>query len=223
MAAKQVTSLVPIVFALGDPTGTGLVATLARPAGNVTGLSTQTTDIASKRLEVLREAAPKLRRLAILANVSNSASALEMQAVDAAARKLDIEVIELKIRQADEIAPAFASIEGRADAIYVPPDSLLNANRIQINSLALGARLPTMLGSRDYVAAGGFISYGPNYPDLFRRTAEYVDKILRGANPAELPVEQPTKFELVVNLKTAKALGVEIPPTMLSLADEVIE
>ena len=224
VAAKQATSVIPIVFAAaGDPVGTGLVASLARPGGNVTGLSIQQTDLAGKRLELLREVVPGLRRLAIMANVGNPAAVLEMGEVQAAARTLGLEVATLEIRRAEDIAPAFEALKGRADALYVCADPLVNTNRIRINTLALGARLPTMHGIREYVEAGGLMSYGPNFPDLFRRAADYVDKILRGAKPADIPVEQPTKFDLVINLTTAKALGLDVPPTLLARADEVIE
>jgi len=224
IAAKQVTSVIPIVFvAAADPVGTGLVASLARPGGNVSGLSNQLTDTAAKRLETLRETVPGLRRLAILGNVGNPASVLEMREAQAAASALGVEAVILEIRRAEDIAPAFEASKGRADALYVASDPLLNSNRVRINSLALGARVPTMHGLREYVEAGGLMSYGANTPDLFRRAAEYVDKILRGANPADLPVEQPTKFDLTVNLTTARLLGLQIPEAFLLRADEVIE
>ena len=224
IAAKQATAAIPIVFAtVNDPVSTGLVASLARPGGNLTGLSNQLGDTASKRLELLREIVPGLRRLGIWANVGNPGTVLEMGEVQAAARTLALEVVTLEIRRAEDIGPAFEGAKGRADALYISADPLLNTNRIRINTLALGARLPTMHGVREYVEAGGLMSYGPNFPDLFRRAAEYVDKILRGAKPADIPVEQPTKFDLVVNLTTAKALGLTMPPTILALADEVIE
>jgi putative ABC transport system substrate-binding protein len=224
IAAKQVTSVIPIVFVgIGDPVGTGLVASLAHPGGNVSGLSAQMTDTAAKRLETLREAVPALRRLAILVNVGNPLSVLEMREAQAAASALDVEAVILEIRRTEDIAPAFETSKGRADALYVASDPLLNSNRVRINSLALGARLPTMHGLREYVEAGGLVSYGANFPDLFRRGAEYVDKILRGAKPADLPVEQPTKFDLTVNLTTARVLGLQIPEAFLLRADEVIE
>ena len=224
LAAKHATSVIPIVFAgAGDPVGSGLVASLARPGGNATGLSTQSTDLAGKRLEILREAVPGLRRLAILANMGNPAATLEMNEVRAAARTLGLEVITLEIRRGEDIAPAFEALRGRAEALYVAIDALANASRIRINTSALGARLPTMHGSRDYVEAGGLMSYGPNVPDLWRRAAEYVDKILHGAKPGDIPVEQRTKFDFVVNLTTAKALGLDVPPMLLARADEVIE
>ena len=224
LAAKQATSVIPIVFATaGDPVGNGLIASLARPGGNVTGMSLQSNDTAGKRVELLREVVPSLRRLAILANVGNPFSVLELGEAQAAARALGLEVDTLEIRRPEDIAPAFEALKGRAQALYVCTDGLVNANRIRINTLALSVRLPTMHGYRDYVEAGGLMSYGANLPDLFRRSADYVDKILRGAKPGDIPVEQPTKFDLVVNLTTAKALGLDVPPTLLARADEVIE
>jgi len=224
LAVKQATAVIPIVFAAAaDPVGTGLVASLAQPGGNVTGLSNQATDLAAKRLELLREFVPNLQRLAIMANVSAPIVVLELGEVQAAARTLGIKVVILEIRRAQDIAPAFAAFKGRAEALYVCSDPLVIINRIRINTLALGARLPTMHGFRDYVEAAGLMSYGPNIPHQYRRAADYVDKILRGAKPGDLPVEQPIKFDLVVNLTTAMALGLEIPPTLLARADEVIE
>src|SRR6202035_5221390 len=224
IAAKQVTSVIPIVFAVaGDPVGTGLVASLARPGGNVTGLSLQFTDLAGKRLELFREVVPGLRRLAIMANISSHAAALEMHEVQRTARTLGLEVSTLEIERAEDIPPAFKALKGRADALYVCGDPLLNTNRIRLNTLALTARVPTMHPFREHVEAGGLMSYGANFPDLFRRAGDYVDKILRGVNPTDIPVEQPTKFDLVINLKTAKALGLGIPQTLLATADEVIE
>ena len=225
VATKQATSVIPIVFAAAaDPLGTGLVAGLARPGGNVTGLSVQNTDLAGKHLELLRDLIPGLRRLAIMANVGNSASVLEMREVQAAARTIGLEVTILEIRRAEDIAPAFEELKARADALYVCVDTILFSHRIRVNTLALSARLPTMLSvSREYVEAGGLMSYGPNFVDLFRRAGDYVDKILHGAKPGNIPVEQPTKFDLVINLTTAKALGLTIPPTLLARADEVIE
>jgi putative ABC transport system substrate-binding protein len=224
LAAKQATSsVIPIVFALSaDPLGSGLVASLAQPGGNVTGLSAQSPDLAGKRVEILRELLPSLRRLAIMANVGYAAAALEMSEVRAAARALGLDAATLEIRRAEDIAPAFEGLKGRADALYVCPDALVNANRMRINTLALGAHLPTMHATRDVLEAG-LVSYGADYTDLWRRAGDYVDKILRGANPADLPVEQPTKFDLVINLKTAKAHGIEVPPSLLARADEVIE
>jgi putative ABC transport system substrate-binding protein len=224
MASKQATSVIPIVFATaGDPVGSGLVASLARPGGNVTGLATLVADLAGKRLELLREIVPGLGRLAIMGNASNPFTVLELDEVQAAAGTLGLEVVTLEIRRAQDIAPAFEALKSRADALYVCTDALANTNRIRISTSALGVRLPTMHGSRDYVEAGGLMSYGPNYPDLFRRSADYVDKILHGAKPGDIPVEQPTKYELVLNLTTAKALGLTLSPTLLARADEVIE
>jgi ABC-type uncharacterized transport system substrate-binding protein len=223
-ALKRVTSDIPIVFALStDPVGGGLVASLARPGGNVTGLSNQAADVASKRFEFLREVVPHLRQLAIMLNVGFPQAVLEMAGVQAAARKLDLEVIPLEIRGADDIAPAFEQLNAKADALYVVDDALVTANRTRILTLALGARLPAIFNNRSFVEVGGFMSYGPNFPDLFRRAADLVDKILHGTKPAEIPVEQPTKFDLVFNLTTAKALGLTIPHNLLVLADEVIE
>ena len=224
VATKRATSVIPIVFAAAaDPLGTGLVAGLARPGGNVTGLSVQNTDLAGKHLELLRDLIPGLRRLAIMANVGNSASVLEMREVQAAARTIGLEVTILEIRRAEDIAPAFEELKARADALYVCVDTILFSHRIRVNTLALSARLPTIFLNREYVEAGGLMSYGPSFPDLFRRAGGYVDKILHGAKAADIPVEQPTKFDLIINLTTAKALGLEIPPTLLARADEVIE
>ena len=224
LALMQATSSIPIVFvAVGDPVANGLVKSLARPGGNLTGLSNLTRDLAGKRVEILREAIPGLRRLAILANVANVAVVLEMRDAQAAARTVGYEVITMEIRQAEDIAPAFETLGDRADAIYIVIDALVFTNRASINALALNARLPTMSGNRESIAAGGLISYGPNFPELFRRAADYIDKILRGTRPADIPVEQPAKFDLVVNLKTAKALGLTVPPPLLTRADEVIE
>jgi putative ABC transport system substrate-binding protein len=224
VAAKQATSVIPIVIAAaGDPVGTGLVASLARPGGNVTGLSIQQTDVAAKRLELLREIVPGLRRLAILGNVSGPAVVLDMREAEAAARTLGMEVITSEIRRGEDIAPAFAALKGRAEALYLPIDPLVNTHRFRINTLALAARLPTVHTSREWVEVGGLMSYGANVPDLFRRAANYVDKILRGAKPGDIPVEQPSKFDLIINLTTARALDLEVPPTLLARADEVIE
>jgi putative tryptophan/tyrosine transport system substrate-binding protein len=224
LAAKQATFAIPIVFAAQmDPLSAGVVASLSRPGGKVTGLSLQQTDTAGKRLELLREAITNLRRLAMMGNVGTPGVVLEMGEIERTARGLGIEVTRLEIRRVEDIAPTIESIKGRTDALYVATDPLVLGNRIQTNALAKGARLPTVYGSREYVEAGGFMSYGPSWPNLFRRAAELADKILRGAKPADIPVEQPTKFELVINVKTAKVLGLNIPPTLLALADEVIE
>ena len=224
VAAKQATSVIPIVFAAaGDPVGTGLVASLARPGGNVTGLSVQFTEFAGKRLELLREVIPNLRRLAIMGNVGNPIHVLEMDEVQVAAHTLGLEVAALEIRRGEDIAPAFEALKGRAEALYVPADPLMNTNRVRINTLALGARLPTMHGVREYVEAGGLMCYAANFPDLYRRSADLVDKILRGTNAGDIPVEQPTKFDLVINLEAAKAIGLTVADKLLVAVDEVIE
>jgi putative ABC transport system substrate-binding protein len=224
LAAKQATSVIPIVFAAtGDPVGTGLVANLGRPGGNVTGLSLQQVETVGKRLELLREVIPSLGRLALLANVDNPPAVLDMGEVQATARTLDVEVITLEIRRGEDIAPAFEALNGRAQALYVVWDALVGTHLFRINTLVLAARLPTMHTQRQPVEVGGLMSYGANFPNLFRRAADYVDKVLRGAKPADLPVEQPTKFNLTINLTTAKALGLTVPSTLLALADELIE
>jgi putative tryptophan/tyrosine transport system substrate-binding protein len=223
-ALKQKVPDIPIVFAIAvDPIGSGLVASLSRPGGYVTGLSLQQTDLAGKRLELLREVVPHLRRLAILANVGYPDAVLEMAEVKAMARTLGLEVVPLEIQRVEDIAPAFEALKAKADAMYVVVDALIAANRTRIITLALSARLPTIFNVRVFVQAGGLMSYGPNFPDLFRRAAELVDKILRGTKPGDIPIEQPTKFELALNLTTAKALGLTVPDTLLARADEVIE
>jgi putative ABC transport system substrate-binding protein len=224
LAAQKATSVIPIVFPLAsDPIATGLVAGLARPGGNVTGLSNQATDLPSKRLGLLREVVPGLQRLAIIANANSPSAMLEMRESSVAAATLGLSVLPLEIRRTADIAPNFASIQNRADGLYVVGDPLANFNRVRINTFALVSRLPTTNVQREYVEAGGLMSYGPNYLDLNRRAADYVDKILRGAKPGDLPVEQPTKFDLVINLTTAMALGFTVPETLLARADEVIE
>jgi len=225
LACKQATAVIPIVFPLtGDPLGTGLVASLARPGGNVTGLSNQAADLAGKRLEILREVAPGLRRLAILANAEYPGRTSEIADIQTAAHRLGLNVAAFDIRRSEDFAPVFDTMrKDGAEALYVVGDTLMNSNRVCISTLAMNARLPTIYVAREYVEAGGLISYGANIPHLFRRAAELVDKILRGAKPGDIPVEQPTKFELFINLKTAKALGLEVPPMLLGLADEVIE
>ena len=223
-AVKQVTSTIPVVFAVAnDPVGAGFVSSLARPGGNITGLSLQTTDLAAKRLELLREIVPGIRRFGILANIGNPAAIPEVDEVQAAARILGLEVITSEMRQAEDIPTAFAAFRSDAEALYVCTDPLLLAQRARINTLALAARLPTIYGPREHVEAGGLMSYGANFPDLFRRSADLVDKILRGAKPGDLPVEQPIKFDLIMNLTTAKVLGLTVPASLLARADEVIE
>ena len=212
-AAKQATSVIPIIFVLAtDPIGGGLVASLSRPGGNVTGSSNQGVDLGGKRLELLREVVPGLRSLAILANAGYAESVVEMGEVESTARGLGLAVTKLEVRQPHDIAPAFAALTGRADALYVVVDGLVAANRTRILTLATSARLPTIVNTREHAEAGALMSYGPNFHDLFRRAAEFVDKVLRGAKPADLPVEQPTKYNLVVNLIAAKALGLELSP-----------
>jgi putative tryptophan/tyrosine transport system substrate-binding protein len=223
-AAKRATSDIPIVFATAnDPLGEGLVGSLARPGGNVTGLSLQQTDTAEKRLALLREVIPGLHRLAILVNVGNPAAVLEMGEAQAAARTLGLDVATLEIRRPEDIAHGFEALKDRANALYVQGDLLTIANRIAVNTWAFGVRLPTMHAFREDVQAGGLMSYGTNAPDLFRRAGDYVDKILRGAKPGDIPVEQPTKFDLVINLTTAKVLGLTVPDKLFARADEVIE
>jgi ABC-type uncharacterized transport system substrate-binding protein len=224
LAAMQATSIIPIVFAsAGDPVGTGLVASLARPGGNVTGLSVLAVDLAGKRLDLLREVVSGFRRLAIMGNVGNPIILNELAELQAAAGRLGLQVDRLEIQRPQDIAPALEAVKGRADAVYVCQDLLTVGNRMRINTLALGARLPVMHASREHIEAAGLMSYGPNFLDLYRRAGDYVDKILRGAKPGDLPVEQPTKFELVINLTTARALGLTIPESLLARADEVIE
>jgi putative tryptophan/tyrosine transport system substrate-binding protein len=223
-AAMQATSTIPIVFALAvDAIREGIITNLARPGGNVTGLSALSSETASKRLQILSEVIPGLRRLAVLGNVGHAGAADEMREVQTAAKALGLEIDKPEIRRAEDIATAFERLTSGAQALYVCPDPLVNSNRVRIGILALGLRLPTMFGFREYVDPAGLMSYGPNIPHLFRRAGEYVDKILRGAKAGELPVEQPTKFELVVNLTVAKALGLKLSESLLLRADEVIE
>jgi|SRR6516164_3142475 putative ABC transport system substrate-binding protein len=223
-ALERATRAIPIVFAMADdPVGSGLVPNLAHPGGNITGMSLQSTDLASKRLEILREAVPNLHRLAIMANANSSEAMLERHAVEQNARAVGLDVASLEIRRAQDIVPAFDTLKSGTDALYVVVEGLIAANSTRIITLASGAHLPTIFNQRDYVQAGALMSYGPNFSLQFRRTAEIVDKILRGAKPGDIPVEQPTKFELVVNVTAAKAIGIKIPESFLALADEVIE
>lgn len=224
IAVKQATSVIPIVFATaGDPVGTGLVASLSHPGGNLTGLSNQQTDLAGYRLELLHEVVPDIRRVALLGNVSSPNVILELNAVQQAAPKLGLETIRLEVKKAGEIVPAIESLKGRADALYVSTDPLLTVNQVSINTLAVRQRLPTINAFRQYVEAGALMSYGPNFPDLFRRAGDLVDMILHGAKPGELPVEQPVKFDLIINLTTARALGLTIPESFLVRAQQVIQ
>jgi len=224
LAAKATTSTIPIVFTIvSDPVGSGLVTSLARPDSNVTGFSTLQVDVAGKRLEMLRELIPQFTQLAILANANNPGTLREIDEATSAAKPLGLEVVTLTVRTPDELADAIHTARRRAEALFVASDAFLNNNRDHINKLAIEARLPTVYGYRGPTQSGGLISYGPNYADLFRRAADYVDKILRGTKPADLPIQQPTSFELIINLKTAKTLGINIPPGLLARADEVIE
>jgi putative ABC transport system substrate-binding protein len=224
VAAMRATSVIPVVFAaVGDPVGAGLIASLARPGGNVTGTSSQTSDLLGKQLDLMREAVPALRRVAHMANVENPLVPADTEQFEAMAHRIGVETIKLQIRRKEDIAPALDSVEGRVDALWVYPEPLVFTNRYRINTLAVGARLPVMHGVREYVESGGLMSYGANIPAIFRHSAKYVDKVLRGAKPGELPVEQPTKFELVLNLITARAIRLSIPATLLARADEVIE
>jgi putative tryptophan/tyrosine transport system substrate-binding protein len=224
LAAKRTTTTIPIVFAAQmDPVGAGVVTSLARPGGNITGMSIQQTDTAGKRIELLREVAPRLARLAVMANAGAPGAMLEMREVVTTARSLKLEAIPIEVRQANEIFSSIKSLKDRVDALYVATDPLMFNNRFRINALAQTQLLPTIYGSREYVDAGALMSYGPNWADLFRHAAGQVDKILRGAKPADIPVEQPTKFDLVVNAKTARALGIELPASLLARADEVLE
>jgi putative ABC transport system substrate-binding protein len=222
-AVKRAAPDIPIVFAAaGDPIGSGLVASLARPGGNVTGFSVQLPDTAGKRIELLREIVPSLHRLAILNNSANPIIANELAAAQVAARALGLEAVRADFGRAEEIAPAIEALDGRADGLYVCVEPLMIANRARINALARAAKLPTVHSYKDNLGEG-LISYGPDLLDLYRRAAELTDKILRGTKPADIPVEQPTKFELAINLKAAKALGLAVPVTLLARADAVIE
>ena len=224
LTAKQATSFIPIVFtSASDPVGNGLVASLARPGGNTTGILTQPSGMAGKRLDLLREVAPGFRRLSVMVNVIHPEFERWTVEIRAAASTLGLETTILEIRQAADIAPAFAALKGRADALYVAGDPLTTMNRDEINALALGERIPTIFDFREFVDAGGLMSYGTNLADQLRHVADFVDRILRGARPADLPVQQPTKFDLVINLKTAKALGLRIPESFLLRTDDVVE
>ena len=224
IALKKATSAIPIVFAAaGDPVRTGLVSSLSRPGGNVTGLSNLQTDLGGRRLSLLREIQPNVKRVAVLGNVDSPLIALEMEGVKEDGARLGLETFKLHVTKAEEIVPAIQSLKGVADALYVCSDPFLTTHRVRINTLAIAQKLPTVNAFREYVVAGGLLSYGPNFPDLFRRSADYVDKILRGAKPADIPVEQPVKFDLVINNTTATAIGLTIPEQFLMRADEVIE
>ena len=224
LASGQVTSPIPVVIATSnDPIGRGLISSLARPGGNVTGLSNQQSDLASKRFELLRAVIPNLRRMAILANADNVASRVEMREVEATARTFGLEVVTVEVQRAEEISPALETLKGRVEALYICSDFFIFTHRARISSLALSLRLPMIYSERENVEEGALMSYGPNFADMFQRAADFVDKILRGAKPADLPVEQSTKFHLAINIGTAKALGLTIPETLLATADEVIQ
>src|SRR5262249_8374389 len=223
LAAKQATSVIPIVFATaGDPVGTGIVASLARQGGNITGWSGQAVDTAGKRIELLRDLIPDLRRLAILADDSPLV-ALDADEVQGAARAFALETATFEIRRAEDIAAAFGALQGRAQALYVPAGPIFSVTRIRINIFALTARLPTMYTVGEPVEIGGLISFGPYWPNMWSRAADVVNKVLRGAKPADIPVEQPTKFELVINLSTARAFGLDVPPTLLAPAAALLQ
>jgi len=222
--ASQATTSIPIVFAaFNDPVAAGLVQSLPRPGGNITGLTVKPNDLASKRIDLLREIVPGMRRLFALANAAGGGFRQETAGVRAAAAVLNVEVEILELRTADDIAPAMARLKGRADALYVLSEPLANTNKGQILQAVTEERIPAIFGFREFVDAGGLMSYGANFPDLFSRAADLTDKILRGAKPADIPVQQPVKFDLIVNLKAAKALGLTIPEAFLLRADEVIE
>jgi putative ABC transport system substrate-binding protein len=223
LTAKEATSTIPIVSAAyGDAVASGIVKSLARPGGNVTGLSIQPTELSSKRLELLRDIIPNVRRLAALVN-THIIDAREVVAIRTASAKLNIDASVLDVQTAEDIEAAMATLAGQTDALYVYSEPLTNANKDKIIKAATAAKIPTIFGFREFVDAGGLISYGPNFIDLFARAAEFADKILRGATPADLPVQQPVKFDLIINLKAAKALGLSISETVLTRADEVIE
>ena len=223
-AAKQATATIPIVFgAAGDPVDAGLVTNITHPEANVTGLSLQQTDTAAKRLEIMRELLPDLHRLGVLSNVNNRGAMLELIQVEAAAKALSLEITSAKLRSVDDIPSAFEAMRGHVDALYFCNDPLLTNSRIPIAIMAAAARLPSMFNFRENVDAGGLMSYGANLPEMFRRAAEMVDRILRGAKPGDLPVQQPTKFDFVINATTARALGLALPPPLIARADEVIE
>lgn len=225
LAVKQATDTIPIVMAVGaDPVGTGLVASLAQPGGNITGLTLFTPEIEGKRLELLKEAVPGSSRVAVLANPVNPATARAVRETEVAAQALRMPLQLLEVRDPSEFEGAFAAMtRAQADALIVLPDPMLVAQRTRIVELAAKHQLPAMYGFREDAEAGGFMAYATNYPDLLRRAAAFVDKILKGAKPADLPIEQPTTFELIINLKTAKALGLTLPPLLLFQANEVIQ
>ena len=221
---KQAKTVTPIVFAVAiDAVRGGLVPSLARPGGNLTGMSIQQSDLVAKRIELLRGIIPQFRRLAIMFDAGFAISVMEASDIKAAARTLGLDFASLEIRRPEDIPSTFEALNAKVDALYVVSDALIATNRARIITLALNARLPTILSYRDYVAAGGLMSYGPNFMDLFRHAADMVDKVLRGAKPGDIPVEQASKFELVINGTTAKMIGLQIPAALLATADEVVE
>jgi putative tryptophan/tyrosine transport system substrate-binding protein len=221
---REVSAVIPIVFTVDiAPLASGLVQNLARPGRNLTGNSLQAADAASKRIAIARELMPNLQRMAVMGNVSYPATASELDQVEKAARQLGVDTVRREVRRAEDIPGAFEKLKGEVEAVYVAVEPLAISRRDEINGLALSLGLPTISGTRDFTAAGGLMAYGPNFPALFARSADLVDKILRGANAGEIPVEQPTKFDFVINLKTAKAINLEVPTTLLMRADEVIE
>ena len=221
---REVSAAVPIVFTVDiDPLASGLVQSLAKPGRNMTGNSLQAADAAGKRIGLAHELLPNMRRIALMGNVSYPATASELDRVETACRQLALNTIRREFRNAKDIPAAFDNLKGEVDAVYVAVEPLAISRRDEINGRALSLGLPTISGTRDFTAAGGLMAYGPNFPALFARSADLVDKILRGANAGEIPVEQPTKFDFVINLKTAKALNLDVPTTLLLRADEVIE
>src|SRR5262245_44475431 len=224
LEAKRATSVIPIVAFAEEPLRTGLVTSLARPGGNVTGVTDQVAEAAGKRVGLLREVVPALRRLAIMTGGVTLEDVLQIGEVQAAAGALGIEVSVLEIRRTEDIALAFDTLKGRAEALYITESAFIIIDNVQrITTLALGQRLPTISSARYWPDTGALMSYGANFSDVFRRSAEMIDKILRGAKPANIPFEQVTRFELVINLITAKGLGLTVPPTLIAIADEVIE
>ncbi len=223
-AAKNATQAIPIVMAATDPVATGLVTSLARPGGNVTGFTNIAPEVTGKQVELLRETRPKLGRVAILVNPANPSTVRVVAEAEAGAQRFGVRILVFEVRAAGDLDLAFAAMaRERAEALLVQGDPVMMAGRARIASLAARQRLPQIYVLREHVDAGGLMSYGASYPDLLRRAADYVDKILRGAQPGDLPVEQPTKFELVINMKTAKALGLTIPHPLVQRADEVIQ
>jgi putative ABC transport system substrate-binding protein len=225
LAAKRATKTIPVVMATaGDPLRLGVVTSLARPGGNITGVTLYGTELSAKRIELFREAVPGIKRLACLANAKNPYTQVLWQETEPAARALGLEPMLFQVPELGDLPAAFREMKGKdANALVVFSDALFNSARRQIVALAAEYRLPAMYEGQEFVEAGGLISYGPNIVEMTRRSAAFVDKILKGANPADLPIEQPTRFELAINAKSAKALGLTVPPTLIARADEVIE